>query len=205
MSRQKRRISEAHSPGGKRARNGDPDFSRSSFDSLEYSNGSICEIYLKNFMTHQEYHWRPGAFVNLISGPNGAGKSSILQAIVIALGKKIILFHARIRIFKHIFLKVEELQIQKERQNLRKISNMVLKKRRFEFIYLMDAKMTNAVINIDMKNTVIKSFLKEILQLQQLQVLKLQPLLLSKAAVVILLTAKQQKKSNEFMNIFTSS
>ena len=56
-------------------------------DTYEYKDGNICQIYLENFMTHQEFGpWKPNPRVNLITGANGSGKSSILQAIVIGLG-----------------------------------------------------------------------------------------------------------------------
>jgi hypothetical protein len=56
-------------------------------DTFQYKDGNICEIYLENFMTHQEFGpWKPNPRVNLITGANGSGKSSILQAIVIGLG-----------------------------------------------------------------------------------------------------------------------
>ena len=56
-------------------------------DTYTYKDGNICEIYLENFMTHQEFGpWKPNPRVNLITGANGSGKSSILQAIVIGLG-----------------------------------------------------------------------------------------------------------------------
>ena len=56
-------------------------------DTYKYKDGNICEIYLENFMTHQEFGpWKPNPRVNLITGANGSGKSSILQAIVIGLG-----------------------------------------------------------------------------------------------------------------------
>ena len=53
-----------------------------------YCDGAITRIILTNFMTHQKFDWEPGCHVNLITGPNGSGKSSILQAIVIGLGKR---------------------------------------------------------------------------------------------------------------------
>ena len=60
-------------------------------DTYTYKDGNICEIYLENFMTHQEFGpWKPNPRVNLITGANGSGKSSILQAIVIGLGNNFI-------------------------------------------------------------------------------------------------------------------
>ena len=53
----------------------------------QYVDGSICKIELSNFMTHEKFEWEPCARVNLITGVNGSGKSTILQAIVIGLGK----------------------------------------------------------------------------------------------------------------------
>ena len=54
--------------------------------------GAICSINLTNFMTHQQFSWRPEPLVNILTGPNGAGKSSILQAIVLGLGKYFLYF-----------------------------------------------------------------------------------------------------------------
>ncbi len=64
-----------------------PSKSKASSSTSQYRNGAICYIELVNFMVHEKFSWRPHPRVNLITGPNGAGKSSILQAIVIGLGK----------------------------------------------------------------------------------------------------------------------
>ena len=53
----------------------------------EFKDGFITKIFLQNFMTHAKFELEPNAKVNLITGENGAGKSSILQAIVVGLGK----------------------------------------------------------------------------------------------------------------------
>ena len=49
-------------------------------------------------MTHGFLEIHPNARVNLITGVNGSGKSSILQAIVIGLGKNFITRHELIRL-----------------------------------------------------------------------------------------------------------
>ena len=49
-------------------------------------------------MTHGSLTIEPNARVNLITGVNGSGKSSILQAIVIGLGKNFITRHELIRL-----------------------------------------------------------------------------------------------------------
>ena len=56
----------------------------------EFKDGFITKIFLQNFMTHAKFELEPNAKVNLITGENGAGKSSILQAIVVGLGKTIL-------------------------------------------------------------------------------------------------------------------
>ena len=50
--------------------------------------GKILKITLKDFMNHDKLDIDPGLHINIITGPNGAGKSSILQAVVLGLGKQ---------------------------------------------------------------------------------------------------------------------
>ena len=50
--------------------------------------GKILKITLTDFMNHDKLDIDPGLHINIITGPNGAGKSSILQAIVLGLGKQ---------------------------------------------------------------------------------------------------------------------
>lgn len=66
----------------------------------QYKDGNICKISLENFMTHGSLTIEPNARVNLITGVNGSGKSSILQAIVIGLGKNFITRHELIRFMR---------------------------------------------------------------------------------------------------------
>ena len=66
----------------------------------QYKDGNICKITLENFMTHGSLTIEPNARVNLITGVNGSGKSSILQAIVIGLGKNFITRHELIRLMR---------------------------------------------------------------------------------------------------------
>lgn len=131
MSQIKRRISEVHS-SSKRAKRIDEDLdeaSRESSQFFEYSNGSICEIDLINFMTHEKFKWKPGARVNLISGPNGAGKSSILQAIVLALGKQYPGdLDPDLEFLQFSIFQAQELQTLRELPNLVKVLNTERKK-----------------------------------------------------------------------------
>ena len=66
----------------------------------QYKDGNICKITLENFMTHGSLTIEPNARVNLITGVNGSGKSSILQAIVIGLGRNFIIRHELIRLMR---------------------------------------------------------------------------------------------------------
>ena len=50
--------------------------------------GKILKITIKDFMNHDKLDIDPGLHINIITGPNGAGKSSILQAVVLGLGKQ---------------------------------------------------------------------------------------------------------------------
>ena len=50
--------------------------------------GKILKITLTDFMNHDKLDIDPGLHINIITGPNGAGKSSILQAVVLGLGKQ---------------------------------------------------------------------------------------------------------------------
>ena len=50
--------------------------------------GKILKITLKDFMNHDKIDIDPGLHINILTGPNGAGKSSILQGIVLGLGKQ---------------------------------------------------------------------------------------------------------------------
>ena len=50
--------------------------------------GKILKITLKDFMNHDKLDIDPGLHINILTGPNGAGKSSILQGIVLGLGKQ---------------------------------------------------------------------------------------------------------------------
>jgi chromosome segregation ATPase len=47
--------------------------------------GHIALVHLKDFMVHEDFEWRPGHNVNIITGKNGSGKSSVLQGIVLGL------------------------------------------------------------------------------------------------------------------------
>lgn len=53
----------------------------------EVGSGSITRLELVDFMNHASLNLNLSPGVNAITGRNGAGKSSILQAIVIGLGK----------------------------------------------------------------------------------------------------------------------
>ena len=53
------------------------------------AGGFITNISLKNFMNHDSLDLAPHNRVNIITGPNGAGKSSLLQAVVLGLGKSL--------------------------------------------------------------------------------------------------------------------
>lgn len=48
--------------------------------------GNIIEMELRNFMTYDYLHCKPGSRLNLVIGPNGSGKSSIVCAIALGLG-----------------------------------------------------------------------------------------------------------------------
>ena len=50
--------------------------------------GKILKITLRDFMNHDKLDIDPGLHINILTGPNGAGKSSILQGIVLGLGKQ---------------------------------------------------------------------------------------------------------------------
>ena len=54
----------------------------------KHQPGSICRLYLKNFMQYDETEVRPGAALNVILGPNGSGKSSLVNGLALALGSK---------------------------------------------------------------------------------------------------------------------
>ena len=54
----------------------------------DHQPGSICRLYLRNFMQYAECELKPGATLNVILGPNGSGKSSVVNGLALALGSK---------------------------------------------------------------------------------------------------------------------
>lgn len=86
---------------------------------LERKAGSIFRIQLVNFMVHQQFDYYPGPRVNMITGRNGSGKSSVLQAIVIGLGKSsafFLLLVAILRDFTLIILRRESVRHEAQQQ-----------------------------------------------------------------------------------------
>ena len=63
-----------------------PPSASSSFDP-DIRDGIITNVKLTNFMNHESLNIKFHHRVNVLCGSNGAGKSSVLQAIVLGLGK----------------------------------------------------------------------------------------------------------------------
>ena len=82
----KRENGKKRSPSSSDDQSSSPPKRRKKFDFKESAVGTVQEMYLENFMCHEQLRVAFGPHLNIITGRNGSGKSAILAGLQVCLG-----------------------------------------------------------------------------------------------------------------------
>ncbi len=79
-------MAKKRSPSSSDDQSSSPPKRRKKFDFKESAVGTVQEMYLENFMCHEQLRVAFGPHLNIITGRNGSGKSAILAGLQVCLG-----------------------------------------------------------------------------------------------------------------------